>query len=729
MSSKPKPETSRRAGAEAALRVSEAVKAAILETSLDCVVTIDHAGHILDFNPAAERTFGYSRAEAVGREMGELIVPPRLRGAHRQGLSRAVASGQDTIVGQRIEITAVRRNGEEFPVELAITRIKTGGPPIFTGHIRDITERKRAEASLRESQQLLASITHNISDGIFRRTPERGLVYVNEAYLKMFGFTTLEELNQRSVWAAYANPDRRKELLALLERDGVFNQQEVEFVRKDGSRFWGLASSIRIRDPERPEAWYDDGAITNISERKRIEGQIQELNQDLERRIAGRTTELVAANEELRKEVAEHRVTESALRSSEARLRESQERFSKAFRASPVFASIARMSDGKFIEVNEAFLQTCGYTREEVIGSTSADLGLWADLSERGKFLLELQLRGFIRNRECIIRARSGKLDTVLLSAELIEIDAKPHILAVGLNITTRKQAEEETLKALEQEKALNRLKSNFVSLVSHEFRTPLGIIMSAAEILENYLDRLSPERRREHLQDIHQATQRMSELMEEVLLLAKVEAGKVELKPAPIDVPLFCRRLTEEVLAATGRVCPIGYSGPTEVEEGAGDEALLRHIFTNLLSNAVKYSAPGQSVGFTFERQGHLGLFLVRDSGIGIPESDAEQLFQTFHRGSNVGERPGTGLGLVIVKRCIELHGGTISLQSRMGEGTTVTVQLPLFVATPGVDTAAAPKRRAASSTAPAAKVPAAAAKPKARAKAKDKSPARKPR
>ena len=138
---------------EAALRASQALKSAIFAIALDCIVTIDHAGRVVDFNPAAKKTFGYTSEEALGREMAELIIPPQLREQHRVGLRRALASGRDTIVGQRIEITAMRRTGEEFPVELAITRIDVeGGSPIFTGHIRDITERKAAE--VRRATQL-----------------------------------------------------------------------------------------------------------------------------------------------------------------------------------------------------------------------------------------------------------------------------------------------------------------------------------------------------------------------------------------------------------------------------------------------------------------------------------------------------------------------------------------------------------------------------------------------
>ena len=139
------------------LHESEARKAAILDTALDCILTIDHTGKVIDFNPAAERTFGFSRAEAIGREMAELIVPPALRASHRSGLARYLATGEARILGQRIELTAVRSNGEEFPVELAITRIAGKGKPLFTGHLRDITGRKCAHEHL---QFLLHEMSH-----------------------------------------------------------------------------------------------------------------------------------------------------------------------------------------------------------------------------------------------------------------------------------------------------------------------------------------------------------------------------------------------------------------------------------------------------------------------------------------------------------------------------------------------------------------------------------------
>jgi PAS domain S-box-containing protein len=678
---------------EAALRASEALKSAILETALDCIVTINHEGRVLDFNPAAEKTFGYTRDEAAGHEMAELIIPPELRERHRIGLARAVGTGKDTIVGQRIEITAMRKGGERFPVELAITRISGHGPPIFTGHIRDITERKQAE--LRRSAQLAITRILAEAPSLTEATPQilravcdclhwdiGTIWHVDGEVLRCVDvwptgdprFSQFEDVTRTAVFEQgtglpgriWANGE--PQWVADVVRDANFPRSPLAkqaglhgafgFPIRLGESVLGVIEffSREIRQPNEDVLELFStvgGQIGQFIERKRAEEGIRVLNADLERRVAKATVGL----------------------------RESQERFSKAFRASPVFLSIARMSDGKFVEVNEAFLQSSGYTREEVIGRTSADLKLWHNLADRGSFLFEVQLRGFIRHREVMLCSKDGRRDTVLLSAEVIDIDGQPHILAVGLNITARKKGEEDMRRALEHEKELSRLKTNFVALVSHEFRTPLGVIMSAADILKNYFDRLSAERRAVHLQDIHDASRRMGDLMDEVLLLARVEAGRMECKRCSLDVLEFCRRVAADVRTSTGDACPIQFTAQNVTDAASADESLLRHIFNNLLSNAVKYSAPGRPVSFHVERAGQDAIFVLRDQGIGIPKSDQSNLFLTFHRGTNVGERPGTGLGLVIVKRCVELHGGTVEMQSEEGKGTVVTVRLPLFV------------------------------------------------
>lgn len=365
---------------------------------------------------------------------------------------------------------------------------------------------------------------------------------------------------------------------------------------------------------------------------------------------------------------------------SERLLRESEARFSAAFQASPVFITICRVDNGHYVLANEVFLSWTGYNLSEVVGRTSEELGLWADPSEREPFWAELRRTHSIRERETRVRSRHGETTTALLSADIIEIDGMPHLLTVGLDISHRKQAEAELLRTVAREKELGLLRSKFISMVSHEFRTPLGIIQSSAEILNDYHDRLEGEERADHLQSITKNTRRMAALMEEVLFLGTFDGGKTTLRLAPIDLGQFARLLVDEVHSATNEKCPVELKMEEMPDEALADERLLRHIFTNLLTNAVKYSEAGKTVRIEITRDGADAICTVRDRGIGIPKPDREWLFNAFHRGRNVGDRPGTGLGLVIVKRCVDLHGGEINVDSTEGQGTVMTFRLPVF-------------------------------------------------
>ena len=370
--------------------------------------------------------------------------------------------------------------------------------------------------------------------------------------------------------------------------------------------------------------------------------------------------------------------SEQLLRESEARLRESEERFSRAFRASPALVTISRLSDEKYVEANDAFIRWYGLDRDNIVGRDTKELGLWLNVEDRAKFWADLKRDGSVREVECQARNCRGLAGTLVLSAEIIEINREPHVLGFGIDITQRKQAEVELLRTLAKEKELSEVRSQFVSIVSHEFRTPLGIIQSSAEILKDYFDQLDPAERKDHLESIYTNTHRMAGLMEEVLFLGSFDAGKMQCKPARLQIRTFVEKLVDEVLSATDCRCPIklSLSGmPSAIET---DERLLQHIFTNLLTNAIKYSDVGRLVRFEIGCTGEEIVCIIRDQGIGIPEADLQWLFNAFHRGQNVANRPGTGLGLVIVKRCVDLHGGKIKVESKVGQGSTVTVWLP---------------------------------------------------
>jgi PAS domain S-box-containing protein len=250
----------------------------------------------------------------------------------------------------------------------------------------------------------------------------------------------------------------------------------------------------------------------------------------------------------------------------------------------------------------------------------------------------------------------------------------------VALRTAELEAARKELNEALLAERELSELKSRFVGMVSHEFRTPLGVTMSAVEVIRHYDEKLSADKRRELCDDIYSATRNMASLMEHVLLLGRVEAGKLGFKPMPLNLVGLIQKIVDEQQSIFEGRCPVHLETEGELDAAVGDEALIRHILGNLISNAVKYSPTGERVTVKIERKGVSAICSIADRGIGIPEKDQAHLFESFNRASNVGDIPGTGLGLVIVKRCVEFHGGSIALVSAAGQGTTFTVVLPVF-------------------------------------------------
>ncbi len=241
--------------------------------------------------------------------------------------------------------------------------------------------------------------------------------------------------------------------------------------------------------------------------------------------------------------------------------------------------------------------------------------------------------------------------------------------------------AQSELDRALGQERELGALKDRFVAMVSHEFRTPLGVTMSALELLRHHRARLDQEKQGELLDDIFSATLRMSGLMEQILLLGRAESGRMNLSPKPLDLPALVTRIGSDTLASQNSGQEIEYEFEGDLDPVNLDENLMRLMLGNLLSNAVKYSPAGGPVKVRTRRTEDTVEIEVADQGIGIPEQDQPRLFEAFHRATNVGEISGTGLGLLLVKRCAELHQGSITFTSFPGSGTTFLLILPLAI------------------------------------------------
>jgi PAS domain S-box-containing protein len=247
----------------------------------------------------------------------------------------------------------------------------------------------------------------------------------------------------------------------------------------------------------------------------------------------------------------------------------------------------------------------------------------------------------------------------------------------VTQDITERKRAEE-VQRNLEKELELHELKIRFFSMVSHEFRTPLSTILISAQLLENSNKEWSEEKKLKNLHRIQSSAKTMTQLLTDILTLTRAEAGKLEFRPQPLDLEDFCFSLLEEIKFSTRAQKEILFVSQCSKIIAWMDERMLRSIITNLVDNAIKYSPDDSQIYFTLAAESGQAIFQIQDQGIGISQEEEEQLYQAFQRGENVGDAPGTGLGLAVVKKCVELHGGSIKLESKMGVGTTFTVTIP---------------------------------------------------
>jgi signal transduction histidine kinase len=233
--------------------------------------------------------------------------------------------------------------------------------------------------------------------------------------------------------------------------------------------------------------------------------------------------------------------------------------------------------------------------------------------------------------------------------------------------------------KTLERERELSELKSRFIAMSSHEFRTPLSVIASSAGILKDFGDQLDDERKKKHLDFILNYVKYTTEILDNILLINQGENSHLEFKPAPLDLISFCQQLGEEIqLSAPHHNIVFATTAQSGII-GNLDKKLLRRILINLLANAIKYSPDRTTVEFNLKISKSNVSFTVQDQGIGIPEADQVKLFESFHRGTNVGNLHGMGLGLSIVSQCIQLHTGSIAVKSGVGMGTTFIVTIPL--------------------------------------------------
>ena len=362
-----------------------------------------------------------------------------------------------------------------------------------------------------------------------------------------------------------------------------------------------------------------------------------------------------------------------------AALNRSIERIETILNSSSDAITVIR-GDGRIDQTNPAFDAMFGYEIMEIIRQPLAQV-----VAPANQIALDEAMQAVIDYRqaqriEIVAQRKDGtQFDAELALSPVIVDDQIANIVCSLRDISQHKQLEDSLRAALAKERELSELKTRFTSMISHEFRTPLATILSSSGLLEEYSDRLSEQKRREHLAKIQAQVKYMAELLDNILMIGKMQAVGLDFKPAPVNLLELCQDVFEGIQISANSNIDFDFIHEGDEFDVVMDEKLIRHILVNLLSNAVKYSPDGGKVTLHLRRRGDEVIIQVSDQGLGIPLKDQEHIFKPFHRAENVSTIKGTGLGLAIVKNSVDLHGGVIEVASEVGSGTTFTVSLPI--------------------------------------------------
>jgi PAS domain S-box-containing protein len=567
----------------------------ILDVALDCVVLMDESGRIVQFNPAAERTFGYAAAEAVGTPLDALIVPADQLGSHRDGLARYLAGGQTAVLNRRLELSAVRKGGETFPVEVAIAPISLEGSAMFAGYMRDITERRQAEAALAERMSL-ASLTAAVGLALTRSADSRTMLqHCAEALVQhLHG-------GLARIWTL----DDHEPVLDLQASAGQYIGLDGPLLRVPVGRF----TVGRIAAERR---WRLDDAAN-------VDPQIGDP--DWVRRAR-----MVA------------------------------------------FAGYPLLLEGKLLGVmalhaGHAFSPSALDAMAVVADGIA--LGIERKRAER-------ELARYTRDLE---QAHNTERQNAEQLAKLVD----------QLRVT-QGQAE-----------AATRAKSDFLASMSHELRTPLNAIILYSELLQEEADDQGRQGSVADLKKIQSAGKHLLDLINGILDLSKIEAGKMTLSLERFEV----RAMIDDLLDTVGplveqRSNVLTVSCGDEVGSMVADFMKTRQILLNLLSNAGKFTRGG-AIALDVQRVTVSGRpcvrFSVTDTGVGMTPQQTDRIFDPFTQADVTTTRKygGTGLGLAIVSRFCQLMGGSVSVESRPGQGSSFVVHLPLEVVDEGVESTTA--------------------------------------
>jgi PAS domain S-box-containing protein len=652
--------------AEEALLKAGALQSAIFNSANFSSIATDAKGVIQIFNVGAERMLRYTAGEVMNKITPADISDPQEVIARAKALSvelgTPITPGFEALVFKAsrgiediYELTYIRKDGSRFPAVVSVTALRDAQGAII-GYLligTDNTARKQAEEALLKAGALQSAIFNSANFSSIA-TDAKGVIQIfNVGAERMLGYTAAEVMNKITP-ADISDPQeviaRAEELslelgtpitpgfeaLVFKASRGIEDIYELTYIRKDGSRFPAVVSVTALRD--------EQGAIigylligTDNTARKQIEAEQKQLSQ---------------------------------------RLRDHQF-YTRSLFESNIDAIMTTDPSGIITDVNKQMEVLTGCTRDELIGAPFKNYFTDPDGAETS--IKQVLREKKVTNYELTARARDGKETVVSFNATTFyDRDRKLQgVFAAARDVTERKRFEQSLQEA-------NRMKSEFLANMSHELRTPLNGIIGFTEFLVDEKPGPLKPKQKEYLGDVLNSARHLLQLINDVLDLAKVEAGKMELHPETFPV----HKAVEEVAAVIKGIANKKHIS-VGIEIGAGldavklDEHKFKQVLYNLLSNAVKFSDDGGQVSIKARRlDTHQFEVQIRDTGIGIKAEDINRLFTEFEQlDSGTARRfEGTGLGLALTKKIIEFQGGHISVESEPGKGSVFTVVLPVM-------------------------------------------------
>lgn len=658
-----------------ALQESEARLRNIIDNTNAIITTIDFDGTITFASNTFQTTLGFVLEDVIGKNFQEFLHPDYYASVGELMLQGA----RGEIDGTNLELRARHSNGSWLWLNIitSLVRDEDDTPSHFVSIARDISEQKKMEEKLRRSEESLAEAQRMAHLGSWYSDLTNGVLEWSDELFRILGLRRSTTSYTGNEFLEIIHPSDKTLVREALKRAVHHNEMVQEEIRilRNGTLRWLDVRVKPVTDSDgNTTALF--GTVWDITERKVTDQQIRALNLTLEERVQERTQQLEEANKQMR--------------SSQSNLKTLIESTNDAIWSIDRSYCLTAMNAACY-----SLLTVYNNYQEAKIGMNSLYLMPGASADEWKSFYDTVLIGDrFTKHLRYEIEELTADFE-ISFNPIIDEYGDITGAVIYSRDISLRKQAEDEVKRALEQERELSALKSRFVVMVSHEFRTPLTTIRASAELLERLRERLPPEKQREYLHDIQESVDTMSHLLEDVLYLGKADAKGLDFAPSFINLSKLCENVINgfEIVPENEHRIVARITGALPKLLWL-DEKLLRHILTNLLSNALKYSPKDLPVEFgiyytseNVEENGDskevqsIVRLSVKDSGVGIAEEDLRHLFEPFYRATNVGNISGTGLGLAIVKQAVEAHHGTITCQSELGRGTEFIVVIPCRV------------------------------------------------